>query len=557
MKKIFSLTNVFIKEFYQSLPIFDKTKNKFDKKSIFFWMIAIILIGITYVSHKIIIFLVDNGQPKVFLNVYFPILVIILAFQAILICANIFFFSKDIKEVLHIPIKPVELLIAKFLTLLSMLYIAEGIFAVIPFTLYGLMTQAHFVFFLWEIIILIVFPILIELVVCVVMLIVMRFGKFVKNKDALQFIITVVLLVLVFNLEFKVIEGLFGLSSEGETQEQFETFYDKAREINKYFLIVNPSVDILSNPFSLQSIISFIELVAYNFVGFIFFILIGKVTYLKDVLYNITSYTKNKHKKVKLEKNSGNKNRSIAKSYVIKEFKILLKEPVFFLQCVFPVIIVMITCIILALVFSPIITEVMNDESVKNAINELSFNAEILCYILIVLQVLFSLSNISLTAVSREGKNAVMIKYLPVCLYKQFIYKNVPQILLNIFVSMIALCMLWYYLPILNVIYVLGIFLIALMINFINSYLMLIVDLRRPNLYWDSEYSVVKKNNNKAFQYILMIANVLFLMYIAKLLENLSIEVVLVVEFFIYFILFIVIDRCVKKWQRKLFNKVN
>ena len=93
MKKIFSLTNVFIKEFYQSLPIFDKTKNKFDKKSIFFWMIVIILIGITYVSHKIIIFLVDNGQPKVFLNVYFPILVIILAFQAILICANIFFFS--------------------------------------------------------------------------------------------------------------------------------------------------------------------------------------------------------------------------------------------------------------------------------------------------------------------------------------------------------------------------------------------------------------------------------------------------------------------------------
>ena len=192
------------------------------------------------------------------------------------------------------------------------------------------------------------------------MLIVMRFGKFVKNKDALQFIITVVLLVLVFNLEFNVIEGLFGLSSEGETQEQFETLYDKAREINKYFLIVNPSVDILSNPFSLQSIISFIELVAYNFVGFIFFILIGKVTYLKDVLYNITSYTKNKHKKVKLEKNSGNKNRSIAKSYVIKEFKILLKEPVFFLQCVFPVLIVMITCIILALVFSPIITEVMN-----------------------------------------------------------------------------------------------------------------------------------------------------------------------------------------------------
>ena len=127
MKKIVSLTSVFIKEFYQSLPIFDKTKNKFDKKSIFFWMFAIILIAIAYVSYEIISFLVDNGQPEIFLNIYFPIILIILSFQSILVCGNVFFFSKDIKNVLHFPIKPKELLISKFLTLLSMLYIAEGL----------------------------------------------------------------------------------------------------------------------------------------------------------------------------------------------------------------------------------------------------------------------------------------------------------------------------------------------------------------------------------------------------------------------------------------------
>ena len=111
MKKIISLTNVFVKEYYQSLPIFDTSKKKLNKKSIFFWLIAIIFFGVTYVSYEIIKFLVDVGQKEIFINLYFPILIMILAFQAILSCANIFFFSKETENVLYMPIKPTELLI--------------------------------------------------------------------------------------------------------------------------------------------------------------------------------------------------------------------------------------------------------------------------------------------------------------------------------------------------------------------------------------------------------------------------------------------------------------
>ena len=74
MKKIISLTRVFTKEFYQNLPIFDKEKKKFNKKSIFFWLIAIVFLGIIYVSYQIINFLIKVGQPEIFLNVYFFIL---------------------------------------------------------------------------------------------------------------------------------------------------------------------------------------------------------------------------------------------------------------------------------------------------------------------------------------------------------------------------------------------------------------------------------------------------------------------------------------------------
>lgn len=557
MKKIISLTNVFVKEFYQSLPIFDKTKNKFNKRSIFFWLIAIIFVGITYISYEIIKFLVEVGQPNIFLSLFFPILAIFLIFQTILICANIFFFAKDIKLVMHMPLKPEEILISKLLTLLCMLYVTEAVFAVVPLTLFGMMANTHFIYYLLELIVLIIFPILFVIVISTIMLIIMRFTRFIRNKDVFQVIVTSVLLLCVFLLEFSIMQGLFKINSNEEALDEFTSFSEKAQSVNKYFLVINPSVDMLSDPSNSWNFVSIGKLIIYNVLGLTIFILVGKITYLKDILKSNVSYTKRIKKKKNYSVNKRDlKQRRIAKSYINKELKTLLRHPIFFMQCIFPILIILFTIIMAGTVFSPIINEILKDEEISNVLSNLSFNAEILCYILIVLQVLFSISNISLTAISREGRDAILMKYIPIDLYKQFLYKNVLQILLNLLVTVFVLGIVWYYLPVMNFIYVFATFLIATVINFINSYLMLIVDLRRPNLNWVSEHSVVKKSDNKLFQYVLMIVNVLFLMYIAKILKDVNIFISLGIEFMIFLIILIIIDRCVKRWKDKLFNKI-
>lgn len=554
MKKIFSLTNVFIKEFYQSLAIFDKDKKKFNKKSMFFWLMAIVFLGVTYVSYEIIIFLSDVGQPKIFLNLYFLLLTILLLFQIILVCANIFFFSKDIEKVLPLPLKPLELLLAKLNTLLCMLYVSEGILGLVPLTLYGLLNHVHFLFYFWEIFILIVFPILLAVVVITFLLIIMRFAKFIRNKEIFQFIITVILIVMICLLESKAFNGLFSIKNNEQALEQFTSISERAEQVGRYFLIINPSVSILTNPSSIVAIVSSFELLFYNILGIAIFIAIGQMTYLKDILKNIVSYTNRKKKKVEIEKDV--KCHRSGSAYIRKEFKMLIREPIFFMQCVFPVIIILVTGILLLVVLIPIIENVMQNETIHTAIENLSFNAEAVCDILIVLQVLFTLSNISLTSISREGKNAIFIKYIPIELYKQFLYKNIPQVILNLIISVIVLGMLWYFIPIINILYLFLIFIISVLINLINSYLMLIVDLRRPNLDWDTEYSAVKKSDNKLFQYVLMIVNVLFLMYIANIFKEENILVNLIGEIIIFAIIFIGIDRGVKKWQNKLFNNI-
>lgn len=554
MKKIVSLTKVFIKEFYQNLPIFQKDKNKRNKKSLFFWLVAIVFIAVAYVSYKVIVFLADAGQPEVFLNLYFLILMILLLFQTILVCSNVFFFSKDIEKILHMPLKPVELLLAKLSTLLCMLYASEGILGMVPLTLYGLLTHAPLFFYLGEIIVLIVFPIFIAVIVSTIMLLIMRLGKFVKNKDIFQFIITTVLIMLLLILEFKVISGVFGAKNDEQALQQITSFSQKANQANQYFLIINPSVEILTSSTTTTIMVALLQLLGYSSIGILIFIGLGKRTYLKDILKNMISDSKQRNKKIDSQKDI--KKCTIRNSYLQKEIKLLIREPIFFIQCVLPVIAILVTCTMVIVILLPTIQNVMQEEAIQKAIQGLSFNGEVVCDILIVLQVLFSLSTISLTAISREGKNAVLIKYLPVELYKQFVYKNIPQIMLNFLVTVVILGMIYYFVPTINLLYLFLVWLIAMIINAINSYVMLLVDLRRPNLDWDTQYSVVKKSENKVFQYAFMIANILFLMYLARILKNTNILIALLGEFAIYIILFIILDRGIKKWQSKLFDKI-
>ena len=128
MKKIIDLTSIFLRDSYQNIDIINTKTYKINKKSVYVWMIAILFLALFFVSDKIIQFLVSRGQAEIFLNVYFLILAILIMFQTILVCTNIFYFSKDLELVLPLPITPVELLIAKFNTLICKLYISEIIF---------------------------------------------------------------------------------------------------------------------------------------------------------------------------------------------------------------------------------------------------------------------------------------------------------------------------------------------------------------------------------------------------------------------------------------------
>lgn len=559
---IMKLSGVFLKDSYQNLYIFNSNNGKLNKKSIFLWMILIFLLGLMWVSEKVIGFLAVRGQAEIFINIFFSFLSILIMFQTILICTNIFYFSKDIERILPLPLRPEEILLSKFITLICRIYISELLFAVIPLIIYGAKTGAPFLFYIYLIIILLLFPIFLVVIVNIVMMFVMKASKFIKNKDLFQIFITFILIIILSTIEYIVFKDIFikinttseiQIVEEKELLNKFININNNIKESNNHFLVINPCIEVLKKS-NISSILHIIKVSIIDFVSLFIFVLIGKITYLKDILRNNAYLLKKNKKKSFLLKKCKKRNKGI--SYIFKEFKKLIKNPMFLMQSIYPVIVVSIIIIIVSISFIPQIKLLIQKEEFKNQVGEISFDLNMVYVILGIIQIIFVLSPISLTSISREGKAAIFFKYIPIRYDKQFLYKGIPQIIINTFPILVILGVFRYAAPSVDIKYLIYIFILAYLLNIINSYAMLIIDLINPKLKWDTEYALLKQNNNKIFQYVFTIASILLLIYESSVFEKINMDLSILLTGIIYLALIILIICVVKIKSNKLFKKI-
>lgn len=559
IKSIFNLTKIFFKNSFQNPYIIDPKTNKINKKSIFVWLILIVMTGISFLSYEVINELVKVGQPILFLNSFFLLFMMIIIFQIILASTNVYFFSKDLEVLLPLPLKSEELLISKFNTIVVNLYFSELIFAFFPLIIYGICTYAGILYYVYLFLILLIFPILPTLFISIITMFFMKLSKFIKNKDAFQIIITLIFIFIMFGVEFKLgstIINKFDNNSNINTEEVVETFNqfnEKIKNVYKYFLEINPTIEIIKNYNKLNSIFNLLKIIFIDLLFLILFIFIGKKYYLKNILKNNNNYYLNKIQKNNFQKKC--KKITIKKSYIKKEFKLLFKNPIFFMQCIFPIFILIISLIIITIFTFPNLKAILTSDILGDEI-DFSIDLNVICLVLGILQFIFTISNVSITSISREGKNANYMKFIPVSFFKQFIYKSIPQIIINMLLTFVILILLKVILPEFNLIYLFLIFIIANLFNIINSELMVVVDLYKPNLNWKADYEAIK-NNNKLFQYVLTILIILILIYFNKIFDKLNLIISCLLIILILIILIFIINIIIKININKLFKKIN
>ncbi|MCI8273590.1 MAG: hypothetical protein HFJ55_05875 [Clostridia bacterium] len=552
MQKIRVLTKIFLKDYYSKLNLFNKKTNKVNKKSIYLWLIIIVAAALAYISLTVINYLDKIGQPILFLKIYLPIVATIMIYQLIILVCSILYYSKDIKDVIYLPVKPIEILMGKINTIIAIMYLMEALLLLIPLIMYGILIQKTIMYFIGAIITLAVFPILFTSIISILILLTMRLLKVIKNKEVLQIVVTIILISIMTYIIGKTLNEVIPREEiQNVTQNQISDI--KINEINKKFIIIEPIIQILTNNQFMQVILNIIKILAISALSIITTCIIGAKIYLKEILR--INDTKNMPSKAG-EQTYRYKKENKIKSYLKNDLKKINRNSTFVIQNVLQYIFVAIVFAIVTNMFLPVVREEIKNEDIINNIGIEEFKIQSTMIIIGTIQIIYTLSNLSITAISREGKNAFFMKYIPIPLYKQFKIKALPQIVINTVIILMEILVIYLNFLEVPIGYFIVVFFTSMLVNIINSYILVLIDLKRPNLNWVNEESVVKESGSKLYQYVITIFTFLILGYLAKVFEGFRYINAIIIINIIFMIFIIILKQYIKRNIQNLFKKV-
>ena len=530
MKNVVELTKIFLKSSFSNfnIQIGIQTNSKKVFSKLLYFLGFLYLVGVLgFLSYSLIDGFINIGQQEVFIGVILFGIIGFVEFQTIFTSVNLLYFTKDSEFILPLPLRPYQIVFARSIVLVVLEYIVEIFIGLVPLTLYGIQTGAETFYYVIMILVLLLIPILPIILISTIVMIIMTFGRFSKNKNRFQFIATIFTLILVFAISIAS-SGASGDISNEEMAQKLMKANGIVELAKQYFPTLNFLVKALITTNISEAIIEIIKTLVVIFVSILVYLYIGNKIYLKGLVGNLFS---GNSKKIKIKINENQyKNSKLYKTYIGKEFKILARNPIFLMQCLIPAL--LLPLLIIGIFYVEINSQ--EGETFTTLVSEIDMNSlPVACIILGIISFFRMFIYISITAISRDGNNAVFMKYIPISLYKQYIYKIIPNIIMNLF-SII----------------------ITLVITQILLKLKIIVDLKRPKLVWDSEYVVVKQNFNLLFQAIFEMINIGILVATGIFLEGLGLYGGLGILFFIFLIATYYTNKYLYNNQKQLADKI-
>ena len=568
IKNTINLIKTMLNTSYDTSELIDKSTKKLNKKSTKTWLLIGVVILVLYLSNIIVGNLKSNGAETFFLEIFFLILQILIIFQTIMLGLNVMYFSEDIENYLCLPISNTKFQFTKFAVIMSIMFGTEITIVLPALYVYGINVVTNMAIYM-ILVILILFLISIFLATLVLILIipVMKIFKFIKNKYWYQSIVVLIMTVILLMpmtmqilLDKKDIEVDIDINQYEQMdditnyeEEQLNKIISIISKANNNFVVSNLGVKALKSS-NIDSFKNVVYLLILDVIALTVYFLIGKVTYIKDVLWCLSMGGEKKKEKVNLKKKCKMRNKKIV--FIQNDITDIMKNPTFFMHYIYNVLIILSIIIILSITIIPTIKQIVIESLDEQELKALSFDFAAFSIILGIIQVFFTVSPISLTAISRYGKHAIFFKYIPIKMSSQFRMKNIPQIIMGIIVMIAILITIHYLFPEIGLKYLLYIFIIGMLLNIIYSYILLLIDLKRPQLNNESEISVIQQNDNKLLKYITTVSICVILWYIYQVTKKVSLDISILIEFIILSIIWGILEIILNKKNDELFEKI-
>lgn len=547
INKIKQLTKIFLKEYYKKLNIIKQ--NKINKKSTFLWLILIILSSLGYVSYQTIKVLRGTDNPLIFFQIYLPIIFIFMLVEMIITSINILYNSKDIDNVIFLPINTLELLISKLNVVIVIIYFSEFLFLLIPCLIYGILVNQNINYYFSAIIFLLLFPMASILIINIIIILCMKIRKYFKNKENFLIFLSTIITTVVIIFFMQNIQNVLTSNEYDNINSVFEKINLQSIQIDKKLYIYD-YIKILEEE---KILINFLKIFLINIILYFVFLFIGKKIYLKILLNNIINLKKHKIQKIEKIKYRLNKKSVV---YIINDIKKIFRNSFFFLEYILKHFFIIVILLILLAQMLPIINTSLQNEEVIQEIGIENYKLQITCVFIGIIQFVSIFTKLSVTGFSREGSNAVFYKTLPIDLYKQYKLKNLEQVLINIILTLITLLIIYKNISEISILYYIYIFVFSIILNFINSEILLLLDLKKPIINWNEESLVVKDNERKIWPYCLAVLNFLILIYFTKIFKDISFIYSSLIMMLVILLILLVLNIYIKKNINKIFKNI-
>lgn len=393
------------------------------------------------------------------------------------------YYSNDFEKYLFLPVKIEEFLSAKFLV--NYVYQIVSLLILISPTIviYGFLDKQGIMFYLKSLIAILLIPIAPIAIASILIIILMRYSRVFKNKDAFKMVTYFISFVTMIGLNFFIQSNL-------RNKEAVQNSLIDNSPLTYLF----PSSSILSkNMFQDMGkfILALLVVIVISIICFAIYYFVGSKLYLNGAL-GLNESSSNKKALSKNELLSKSKSNSLIKALVIKDLKIILRTPAFVFNLVMPSLIFLVIGIG-GFIFS--IHTNAGFEELKTLIASLKdINTPIVAFALASVYVVMSgFTPVTATTFTREGKSFMLNKFLPISYRDNLISRLITALLVNLPVNLIITVALFILFPHSRLYVLLGLF-TGLLLSISVFAISFIKDSLSPNLLWEDEMKAVKQS---------------------------------------------------------------
>ncbi|WP_242308884.1 ABC transporter permease [Bacillus cereus group sp. BfR-BA-01524] len=533
MSKIWTLTKVLLKLNYADF-ITDKKK----RGAYLFSFAAILFVGFLIfgsMTHGMYEGLKQLGQePGMIIAMGLAIASIWVFLISITNILTVFYYSNDIEMLLPLPLKPAQIISAKFLTVLITQYVMSSFILLPIFITYGLKSGAIITYYIYMIFIYLLFPIVPLVLASLLMTIIMRYTNIAKNKDRGNIFIGIVSILFIVGINvFMQWRNKSAFSGDGAAEYLVNNQSSLIVQMTNYFPTTYFGAVALVESANWKGPLYVIIFAVISFVFFVLFYYVAERTYLKGVIGLSTSTAKKQVISAEgLQKSTVQS--SHLKAYVKKEFKTLFRTPQFFLNCIVQTFVMPIMLFFILFVQDgnlKFITEYINNPETTGFAIGVGLCASLF---------LMGSNVIATTSFSRDGSSWFVNRYLPVKASDIFFAKAITAWLINVIILAVFGITMAVVARISPVFMLLWFLLSAnglLLINLIGTRW----DAQTADIHWDTEQKLFKSRYTTLWNFL---ANILIALIIVAGVSVLYffLHVGLWVMFIVLFVMFTIVN---------------